>query len=230
MNAMMAVDEITIQWHAVLTKPPHNRNWKTTVIGADYEAYQNKQGQACHRRLKDTGTRVFVPEFILRKYGFEVFMPVKKRWRIKNHHTKEKQLVRLPLIANWMFVGWPVDKYRQPTTAVCWEMMMQLDVVSGVLGTGGKPALIHGRDIQRMMGLHGGGNKAPANIHRYMRRDCEFEVGDDVRVIEGVLAGRTVKILSIDGPQVKAVTKLLGRSFVADLAAYDLAGGGVGAH
>lgn len=105
MNAMTEIKHQHLQWYAVKTKQPANANRRTTVLGASYETYTSRSGFKCRRRVSGTGQRVFVPELILQRAGFEVFLPVKKVWRWKNNRRKEKYLATLPLMHNWLFVG-----------------------------------------------------------------------------------------------------------------------------
>lgn len=200
-----------IQWYACRMRRPQNPNRRTTAVGVEVEAYRNRAGRMCKRPVPGTGKRVYVPELILRRNGFDVFMPLRHEWRRKNRCTREKHLVSFPLLNDWLFVGWPSDRPR-------WHELMSLDVVAGVLGTGGRPLAISDAKVVKLMRRWGGGNVSPES-QRYMRTHSEFEVGDTVRVATGSWEGFETQIVELNGPSAKAILTLFGRETPVELLA-----------
>lgn len=202
MNAMSNIEATEMQWFAVRMKPKQNGGVRTAVVNVEMENYTNRAGKPAKRRVKGSGKKVFVPELLLRRAGFEVFLPVKMVWRVKNSFTKEKHLVAVPLLVDWMFVGWLVGEGR-------WLELMSFDVVAGVMGTGGRPIQIPERRVLRLMHQWGGGQLS-AELHQYMKIGNKYKIGDLVRVVNGPLGGQEVRVKDIKGPSVKAVLNILG--------------------
>jgi len=191
-----------LQWFAVRMKRPQNPNRRTTVLGAEREAYRDRAGRARVRTVTGTGKRVFVHELLMQRAGFEVFLPVKKVWRRKNRFSPEKHLISYPLLADWVFVGWPKSECR-------WADLMTLDVVVGVMGTGGRPVQLAHKPVCDLMRRHGDGCLDPEH-YRYMRTHAEFDLGDSARVVTGPLDGTSLRVIEITGWSVKGVIDAMG--------------------
>lgn len=203
MSIMGSIEALEMVWCVVRVKPPQNPNRRTALLGAKAETYRGRDGKTKVRPVKGSGQRVMVSELILQRAGFEVFLPKKMEWRRANRYSPEKRLVPFPLLSDWVFVGWPAS---QPM----WHRLMELDVVVGVLGTGGHPAFIPERVVQRAMAAWGGGIAAPSH-HKYMRTRAEYEAGDNVRFVDGSMAGCEVRVVDVVGEQAKIMTTLLGK-------------------
>lgn len=197
MSVMGYIEAMKLQWYAVRMKQPQNRGRRTAVLGGDFETYRDRQNRVRKRRVKDTGHRVFVPEHLLRRAGFEVFLPIKKEWRRKNQFSPDRHLVAMPLMADWMFVGWAADQRR-------WHDLMALDAVAGVMGTSGQPVMISEAKVQLLQRRWGGKKVKP-------QAEQQFSVGDLVRVDTGPLEGHELRIQDMQGGSVRAMLKLLGR-------------------
>lgn len=191
-------------WVAVRMRQPKNHGRRTAVVGGEFEEYKNRAGQTCHRHIKGTGERVFVAEHILKEADFQVYMPKRYDWRKTNRYSNERTRVEYPAMGDWLFVGWPDHLNR-------WHDMMALEVVAGVLGSGGNPLVISERDIIALM-AEMGRRGLPSELQRYMRTDAEFDVGDMVRVSSGSLEGYETEVVEIDGPSALIVMELFGRS------------------
>lgn len=196
------IDAQDMQWFACRVKRRQAGGIRTVKVGGEFEAYRDRAGRVRKRRVDGTGERVFLPEHLLRRAGFEVFLPVKKVLRRKNRFSPEKVLVSQPLLVDWMFVGWPVGECR-------WHDLMELDVVTGVMGTGGRPVEIPPARVMRLMRQWGGGQLSP-ECHRYLKTGCEFAAGDTVRVVAGPLDGQEVRVVDVSGPSVRALLNILG--------------------
>lgn len=199
---MGKIEAQEMQWFACRVKRKQVGGIRTVTVGGEFEAYRDRAGRVRKRRVDGTGDRVFLPEHLMRRAGFEVFLPVKKVLRRKNRFSPEKVLVSQPLLVDWMFVGWPVGESR-------WHDLMELDVVTGVMGTGGRPVEIPPARVMRLMRQWGGGQLSP-ECHRYLKTGCEFAVGDTVRVVAGPLDGQEVRVVDASGPSVRALLNILG--------------------
>ncbi len=191
-----------MQWFACRVKRQRAGGIRTVKVGGQFEAYHDRAGHLRKRRVAGTGDRVFLPEHLLRRAGFEVFLPVKKVLRRKSRFSHEKVLVSHPLLVDWLFVSWPVGENR-------WPDLMGLDVVTGVMGTGGRPVKIPPASVMRLMRQWGGGQMSP-ECHRYLKTGCEFAAGDTVRVAGGPLDGQEVRVVDTAGPSVRALLNILG--------------------
>ncbi len=191
-----------MQWYAVRMKQPHNRGRRTTVVDGEYEVYRARDKTLRKRLVRSTGRRVFVPEHILRRAGFQTFLPVRKEYRQMNRYSTNKELVSYPLLNDWLFVGWDEAENR-------WHQLMDLDVVGGVMATGGRPVRIKEAAVKALMRRYGGGKLSP-DTYRYMKTGAEFRVGDVVKVLEGPFDGHELRVVDIAGPSVRAVLDILG--------------------
>ena len=196
---MGAVGARELGWYAVRLKQRQNGGRRTTVMGAEFETYRSRSGQTCKRRIKGSGDRVFVPEYLLQKSGFEVFLPVKKKWCKVSRFKPEKELRSFPLLAGWLFVGWPRIENR-------FHELVAMDVVAGVMGAGGCPVMISDEDVRGMM-------------RRYGARKCQNRElaaprvarGDLVRVDAGPFEGMSFRVVETTAGSVRGVLSLLGR-------------------
>ena len=196
-------DDQEIQWFVIRTKKPANRNRTTYVIGGEFEKYVDKKGRKRKRRIKGTGQRGFVIETLLRRAGFQVFLPTKKVWRRKSKYSKEKQLVAYPLLVGWVFVGWPKGENR-------WLDLFRVSLVYEVAGIDGRPYLIPQSIMDDMFKRWGGRSTKAPERERFMRTHHEFKIGDRVRVVEGPFDGVLVRVVELRGPDARVVLKLLG--------------------
>lgn len=192
-----------IDWYAVRTRPPRNTGRRTVVVDAEYEAYFNRAKQARKRRVSGTGRREYLAEVLLKRAGFEVFMPKREEWRRINPRKPEKTLVAYPKLGNWIFVGWEAGRPR-------WHDLQSLDLVGGLLGADGRPVRISETCMVRMMETWSAGSLAPEH-YRYMRAHEEFEVGDRVRVVDGSWEGFEMDVVDLDGAYAKGIVGLLGK-------------------
>jgi transcription antitermination factor NusG len=207
MNAMTGAMNMELQWYAVRLARPRNPGRRTALVGVEAETYRSRAGKVCRRPVKGTGKRVFVPELILRRAGFEVFLPVRQEWRRKNRYSPDKHLVSFPAMADWLFVGWPVGQDR-------WHELMDIDVVQGVAGYGGRPLRIGTGAMAKLFRTFAGGLVAPDN-QKFMRSNWEYNEGDRVRVACGVLDGQEVEVIGVDGGQARVMIRFFGGSYEA---------------
>lgn len=202
MNAMnMTVDD-GLQWYAVRMVAPGNGHRRTAQLGGEYEAYLGRSGKMQKRRIKGTGKRVFVPEHILKRAGFDVFLPVKKVWKRKNKYHPDKELVAYPLMADWLFVGWSRSECR-------WADLMALNVVAGVLGAGGRPMAASSDLVNSLKDRWGG--KIIVGSPKEHRRMPKFSSGDQLRIVSGPFEDFTGEVVDIGGAGARVMITLFGR-------------------
>ncbi|MBR9651901.1 transcription termination/antitermination protein NusG [Thalassovita aquimarina] len=202
----MMMEKIEAQgmvWLLVRIKRRQVGGIRTVTVGGDFETYRDRAGRARQRRITGTGDRVFLPEHLLRRAGFEVFLPVKKVWRRKNRFSPERVCVAQPLLVDWMFVGWPADQNR-------WADLMALDVVMGVMGTGGRPIVMKPATVISLMRRWGGGMLSP-ECHQMVKRSHEFEAGQVARIAAGPFQDFEAKVVEVDGPNIRVMLDLFGR-------------------
>lgn len=200
MNAMSRIVVDGLEWYAVRMVAPGNGHRRTAKIGGEKERFKDRSGQTRQRRKAGTGTRVFVPELILKRRGFEVFLPVKKVWRKCHRYTAQRELVAYPLVADWMFIGWPAGESR-------WHELDQLGVVTGVLGSGGRPSRVRAQTIHRLMSLWGDG------VPPALRREVASQVaaGDQVTILSGPFEDFSGPVIDCDSEGARVMLNLFGR-------------------
>lgn len=214
MSMMGVVSEQKLQWYAVRVKRKQVGGIRKVTIGGDYLPYKGRGGVKKWRHVKGSGESAFVPEVLLRKAGFEVFLPVRKELKRKNRFTEETHAVAYPLLVDWIFVGWSVDLHE-------WHRLMGFDVVTGVLGVGGQPIRIKSDVVTKLMRRWGGGHLSP-NCYRYMKSAEDFSEGQIVQVNGGLMDGKDVQVTQVSRNKIKWMTNLLGVDVVGESIPGDL--------
>lgn len=222
-EAVMAMDQGSegerLIWVVVRVNQPRNPNRRTALMGAEYETYRDRAGHLCKRAIKGTGKRVSVPELILQRAGFRTFQPMTKVWRQVNPRKPERVLIPRPMLSGWMFVGWANDRNRFPE-------LMALEVVQGLLGDQGRPAIISERAIKGFM-RQWAGRGQHHSYARYMRTGHEFSEGDEVTVTAGPFSGFSAQVQQIRGRQAEILVDIFGRATSVEMDLFDLKGGGL---
>lgn len=211
MSRMGEIEAMRIEWYAARMLPLKNAGRRTAIVNARHETYTDRAGRPRRRAVAGTGERMFVHELLLRRAGFEVFLPCRKEWRVTDRHRKRKTLVSYPLLTGWLFLGWPEGQPK-------WGKLSEMGIVQGLLGDAGRPGRIPEGVMQRMMRDWGAGRLAPEH-HRYLRTHREFEVGDTVKVIDGPFEGFSFDVINISEAGVSGVLQIFGRDVPADFAA-----------
>ncbi|WOI54970.1 transcription termination/antitermination protein NusG [Palleronia sp. LCG004] len=199
-----------VDWYAVRMRPPRASRRKVRA-GCIFETYRARDGSRRQRAVPQTGREEFVHEMLLRRAGFEVFVPADRVWRRPNRFS-EKVLVANPLLTGWMFVG--------SRGGMEWGKLVEIGVVD-IMGSAGRPMRVPEREIVDLMNRFGGGRLAP-EAHRYMRSYSEFGEGDEARVAVGPLDGLDVRVVSVGGPSVRVLISLLGREQEVEMPAHHL--------
>tara|TARA_R100000773_G_C4220162_1_gene118788 strand:+ start:1665 stop:2339 length:675 start_codon:yes stop_codon:yes gene_type:complete len=216
MNAMTSLTSREVQWFAVRMKPNASGGPRTAIVDVEKEQYINRAGQKSWRKVKGTGNRVFLPEHLMKRAGFEVFLPVKKVLRIKNRFTKEKHWVSVPLLADWMFVGLPIVETEYGRGVPGWKKLMELDVVAGVMGTGGRPIQMSDATMMRLMRQFSSG-RVPSEVKRRVAARQVFGVGDVAKVVHGPFEDFDFRIVEVGDSSAKGIVNLFGRDNLMEL-------------
>ncbi|AUQ89385.1 MULTISPECIES: transcription termination/antitermination NusG family protein [Phaeobacter] len=204
---MGKIEAQNLQWYAVRVVRKQVGGIRAITVGGEFETYRDRQRRLRKRRVNGTGDRVFLPEHILRRAGFEVFLPIEKVLRRKNRFSPEQSLVSKPKLVDWLFVGWPVDQSR-------WHQLMALDVVTGVMGTGGRPVTIPQARIIRLMRQWGGGELSPAC---YQMVKAGYAAGDVLRVPDGPFAGFDFTVVDVSEKSARGLVSIFGRDTPLDI-------------
>lgn len=198
-----------LQWYACRIKRKQLGGIATTTIGGEFETYRDRQGRLRKRRVAGTGERVFVPQRILTRAGFEVFLPVRKVRQRKNRYSPDQVYVTQPLLADWLFVGWAADAHR-------WHRLMELDVVTGVMGTGGRPVRIPQDRLARLMRQWGGKMLTPECL-RIAKGKTVYTEGDVIKVPDGPFEGFDFTVVDVAERSVRGLVDIFGRETPLEL-------------
>lgn len=201
-------------WLLVRVKRKHAGGVRMVEVGGKFEAYRDRAGRARKRKVKGTGSPTFLPVLLLQRAGFEVFMPVEHKDRLKNRYTRERHLVPQPLLMDWVFVGWPEGQDRLAE-------LVALDVVTGIAGENLRPTVVTHKLVLDIMRQWGGGMLSAA-CHRMVKVGHDLEPGDSARVVFGSMAGVRVQVAEVSGKKVQAVLELLGKKIVHEFNGLDL--------
>ncbi|NIZ09297.1 transcription termination/antitermination protein NusG [Pseudooceanicola sp. HF7] len=211
MSMMGQIEAQELQWYAVRVKRKHVGGIGTATVGGEFEAYRGRDGRMRKRRISGTGQRVFLPEHLLKRAGFEIFLPVKKVMKRRNRFSPERICISQPLLVDWLFVGWPVGESR-------WHELMALDVVSGVMGTGGYPVSLPEGRILQLMRQWGGGRLDAKNKAR-LKAVQGLRPGDAARIVAGPLQDHDLRVVEVRGPSVKGLMAMLGGDVAVEVRA-----------
>lgn len=204
MSGARSIDVHSVAWYPVRLSRAANANRRTTVIGAEPEGYRNRKGQTCVRPRRGTGQRVFVPELILQRAGFEVFLPKRKVARRVSRYRDDTKLFDVPAMFDWLFVGMPFGAAR-------FAELMALDVVRSVAGADGYPVRVGPRVMQLVVRKYGG-------RVRNALAERALCAGDRVVLWEEPLCDREAVVLDpLDGQCTRVLVSLLGRDVAMDV-------------
>lgn len=146
---------------------------------------------------------------LLEDRGLATFCPVETRWRHANRADqarRSKRPITYPLHPGLLFVGL--------TPPHRWADVFAAPVVRSVISLApDRPRRIRHDAVWRLMVRFGQGRFVRPKEQRWMATGAEFEVGDTVRVISGVMEGRTFEVSAISG----STARLFGHWFGAEL-------------
>lgn len=161
----------------------------------------------------------FAVEAILEATGFVAIVPMHTEYRRVNRYVKRKHGVSYPVAPRYVLVGFNEAQLRGGVRdkkgrlrggIPPWHMLFRISMVHSVVGVDGAPMEMLSDQTARFIRAHGH-REAPAE-QRHMRTGREFKAGDMVEVVEGSLAGMTIRVHAIEGDKAKVLLPLFGKA------------------
>ena len=152
----------------------------------------------------------FIAQKMLTRFGLVNYLPLHRKWRRVNRTTKEKRRFAYPALSGCLFVA-------APKWWADWDRLFDLTPIYGVLGISGRAIRFEGIDLHDFLEINKSKFEVP-DEQRHMRTHHEFEVGDQVLVVDGALDGRVYEVEDIEGPNAKILIKFLGKTQYVDVA------------
>ena len=145
----------------------------------------------------------FVVQRILHSFKAETYLPMCRKWRRVNRFKREKTKIAYPAIPGCIFVSFPsgVEPW--------FEIFTQIPSLWGVVGLGGNPMALTGHRVSEFVGR----NRKRFDVadeQKFMRSNCEFQVGDRVQIVEGPFEGHIVDVRSIKGAKANVLINVFG--------------------
>lgn len=164
----------------------------------------------------------FAVEALLERRGFVAVVPMHTEWRRANRYAQRKHEVSYPVAPRYVLVGFTVAQLRDVREVEVggkvrvvgtppWHQVFSITMVQSVVGLGEVPWRMKGVETADFVKAHSHQKAPDAYQHMGMRAGREFKAGDMVQVMEGSLAGLTVKVASIDGAAAKVLLPLFGK-------------------
>lgn len=153
----------------------------------------------------------FAVEALLERRGFVALVPMHTEYRRANRYARRKHEVSYPVAPRYVLVGFEGGQLLQPGDVPPWHQVFSITMVTSVVGLGEQPWRMKGRETAEFVKAHGSTKAPEVYSHMGMRAHHEFKAGDTVQVVEGSLAGLTVKVASIEGKAAKVLLPLFGR-------------------
>ena len=147
-------------------------------------------------------------EALLERRDFLAAVPMRTYFRKVNRHVERKVEVSYPLAARYVFVAFRAEQMERGMPP--WGRVFSITMVQSIVGVGEVPWRMDGRRVAEF--LVANLNVQPGDGEEHMRTHKEFAVGDMVTVVEGSLAGLTVRVHSISGRDAKVLLPLFGRA------------------
>jgi len=196
-----------------MTKRVVDRDGKTVLFARTRSEDQARRTnrRACEAML-DTDTvwyvlfvmsgKEFVAQKILRKWGANAYLPLRVRWRKHSNKHRQKSRIAYPAVPRCVFVGMPKGEEN-------WYGLFELNTIQGVLSIGGEPAVLRTPLLRNFIEDNRSRFEVP-DEHRYMPSNREYDIGDQVRIIDGPFEGHTVEVTDMLGPNALILIDLLG--------------------
>jgi transcription antitermination factor NusG len=158
--------------------------------------------------LARSGTE-FAVEAILERRGFVAVVPMHTEWRRANRYAQRKHEVSYPVAPRYVLVGFTGAQLRHG--APPWHQVFSITMVQSVVGLGETPWRMRGAETADFVKAHSNRRAPDEYANMGMRAGYEFKAGDTVKVMEGSLAGLTVKVSAIEGKAAKVLLPLFGK-------------------
>lgn len=151
----------------------------------------------------------FAVEALLERRGFVAIVPMHTEYRRANRYARRKHEVSYPVAPRYVLVGFTGEQLRGG--APPWHQVFSITMVMSVVGLGERPWRMKGVETAEFVKAHASSKAPEVYSHMGMRAHHEFKAGDTVQVVEGSLAGLTVKVASIEGKAAKVLLPLFGK-------------------
>lgn len=163
--------------------------------------------------LRTAPEKEFTAEQILTRAGFTAFVPFVIEYRRQNRYSVRKVEVRRPLMVRYLFLGY--ENHEVPWLHLFTKCQ---GVLQAALARNGAPWCFPEEEIGDLMLKSSA--KAPY-LWRFMRTHKEFNVGDDVRVVEGPWKDHPeayhVPVQEIDRGVARLFLTVFGRRMLVDI-------------
>ena len=148
--------------------------------------------------LRTVPQKEFVSELLLRKSGHHAFVPTETKLRRKHAWSKERVAVPYPMFTGYVFAG-----FRQKNP---WYELRRYNVITGVVGSDGRPQQLNGEAVQHLMRVSG----VAVPFSRSINPHRSFRIGDTVEVVNGPFRGNMVKLRGITKRKARILLELFG--------------------
>lgn len=146
--------------------------------------------------------REIAVEAMLRRKGYDVFLPTETKMRRLRRGAKKREMVTYPTFTGYLFVKAPVP----------WLHLMAERHVMGFVGFDGSPAPIAEAEIAKLKNMSGNvPHRHSVNPHRALR------TGELAEIQAGPFAGQVVKIEGLHGNKARIFMNLFGVRKLADI-------------
>lgn len=146
--------------------------------------------------------RELAVEAMLRRKGYDVFLPTETKYRLVSRHAKRRVAVVYPLFSRYIFVG---GKFS-------WLHLMAERHITGCVGFNGTPAPISEAEIQKLRNMSGDvPHRHSVNPHRALR------VGELAEIQAGPFQGQVVQVEGLAGSKARIFLNLFGVRKLAEI-------------
>lgn len=179
----------------VKNETPENPNWRWYVIHV-FSGFENRVSQTIREKAAKQG--------IAQQFG-QILIPTEEVIEIKRGQRKQVEKKFMP--------GYVLIQMEMTDDA--WHLVKSTDRVTGFLGSGKKPTPITPKEAQRLMNQGKGGpdgEKKPRSL-------ITFEIGDNVRVIDGPFNSFNGSVEEVDEARqrLKVSVSIFGRATPVEL-------------
>lgn len=133
------------------------------------------------------------------RLGLPVLVPREIKWKRVGLHRK-KTAVIYPMLSRYVFSDVPSSQVNQAILAI-----LALNQIQGVIGVAGRPSIIPGDAIQRLMKISG--TALPTKVQPVHK---SFALGDRVEISKGPFRGSVVPVTGINGKYAKVLLDMFG--------------------
>lgn len=161
----------------------------------------------------------FAVEALLEARGFVAIVPMQTEYRHVNRYVRRKHQVSYPVAPRYVLIGFNETQLRGGArnkhgrlvgARAPWHEVFSITMVQSVVGVDGYPMPMLAKETARFVRAHGY-HEAPKE-QQHMRTGREFRAGDMVEVVEGSLAGMTVRVHAIVGDKARVLLPLFGKA------------------